>query len=118
MLRDRDRTRDRLRRLRPLALIALLVSATPAAAVCGNGTLDTGEACDTTAAGGDAACPRACVRPGLVAQCTCARPSTDARRYVVTAASQIRLAAGTIVGLGHLAVTQPAGMMQIGRDAS
>ncbi len=115
------RRRVRSPELRPfasLALAVLLATATPALAVCGNGALDSGEPCDTSAPNGSAACPGSCIPPGLIGQCTCAVPSTDARRYVVTAMSQLRLASGTIVGLGHLGATQPGGLIQIGRDSS
>src|SRR5438093_9667527 len=41
---------------------------------CGDGALDAGEQCDTSAPSGDQACPGACVPPGQPNECTCSTP--------------------------------------------
>src|ERR1043166_6889580 len=96
------------RLLAPLLVGAGLAEAASAAcAVCGNAVLDAGEQCDRTAArGGDAACPGACIAPGLVDECTCARPSTEVRRYVAIGGTRVRLGANVLVGGGNLAATR------------
>ena len=43
---------------------------------CGNGKLDQGEQCDTTAPNGDKACPGMCVPPGQPNECTCQMATT------------------------------------------
>jgi hypothetical protein len=85
-------------------------------ATCGDGVLQVGEACDATAPGGDAACPGACIPSGLVGQCSCAAASTDARRFVLVADSQLRLGTKTLVISGNVAVVRPLGMLTVGPD--
>src|SRR5437870_1519399 len=100
-----------------LALAAAIAGTRPAFAVCGNAVVDAGEQCDRTAARGDAACPGACIPPGLRGECTCARPSTEARRYVAVGGTQVRLGTNVLVGGGNLAAARAGGMIQIGRQS-
>ena len=55
--------------------------------VCGNGQLDAGEQCDTSAPNGDAACPGMCVPPGSPNECTCPPPNTTTTMPVSTTTS-------------------------------
>jgi len=54
----------------------LTTDAAPQMFTCGNGRLDAGEQCDTSAPNGDAACPGTCVPPGQPNECTCSTPPT------------------------------------------
>src|SRR2546427_4928062 len=90
-----------------LVLAGGFAAASPTFAVCGNGVLDAGEQCDTSATGGDATCPRACIPPGPSGQCTCARPSTEVRQYVAVGRVQLRLSANALVGSGNVAAVAP-----------
>src|SRR5262249_2227237 len=102
----------------PLASAPAPLGGRASRAACGDGLLQVGEPCDASAPGGDAACPARCIPSGLAGACTCATPSSDSRRYVVVAATHLRLARRARVGYGHVAVTQPGGAAVVGRESS
>jgi hypothetical protein len=99
------------------ALLAVCFSTGETFAFCGDAVDEPSEECDATAPGGDAACPGACIPGGALGQCTCARPVTDPRRYVVIADRQAKLGTDATVGSGHVAVTAPDGFLLVGKSA-
>jgi hypothetical protein len=93
--------------------------ARPAAgAICGDGVLGAGEACDASAPNGDAACPGRCVPPPKPTACQCAAISTDANDFAIIAEQQARLATSASVSRGGVAVTDAGGLLFVGKDAS
>lgn len=93
-------------------------SISPAHAACGDGIKQAAEACDTTANGGDSACPGRCITVGLLGQCTCAVPATDARNFAIIGDAQVRIGGGgTVVG-GDVGVSRSGGYLVVSKDAS
>jgi slime mold repeat-containing protein len=98
---------------RRAALLVLLLATRSALAACGDGVLQSGETCDASAPGGDAACPGACISAGVDGECSCARPSIDTRRYVLIADTALRLGSGALVVGGNVGVVKPSGVLTI-----
>ena len=101
-----------LRQRTGVALV-LLLAARSALAACGDRVLQPTEVCDASAAGGDGACPGACIPSGLEGECSCARPTTDTRRYVLIGSTALRLGTGALVVGGDVGVVHPSGVLTI-----
>lgn len=111
-------------RISPTLLGALVVtflgavSISPAHAACGDGIKQAGETCDSTASGGDTACPGKCIPAPQIGQCTCAVPSTDARTFALIGDAQVRIGGGAAVVGGDVGVSHRGGYLVVSKDAS
>ena len=89
-----------------------------ALAVCGDGVKQANEACDTTAAGGEAACPNRCIAPPAISACSCATVSNDFRDYAVISNILTKLGKDASIVGGSVAVQEAEGALFMASGAS
>jgi hypothetical protein len=104
--------------LQILVLAVCFTTARLAGAACGDGILQAGEQCDGGTPLSETACPGRCVPVPIVDACTCTATSNDPREFAAIADVQARLAKTAHVLGGGVAVTQPAGLVNIGSEAT